>query len=166
MSDRIAVMHGGRIEQVGAPEDLYDRPATPFVADFIGTTNLLSGTIEALDGTTALLRLDTGEACTVSSNGRRVGAKVQVCLRPEAIALAAPSGATGGWPTLDATVEQVAYLGAAVQYQVRTRGGVGLSVLAGKGGPRFETGDSIQMLWKPVDALILGEPANDVEAES
>ena len=46
MSDRIAVMHGGRIEQVGAPEDLYDRPATSFVADFIGTTNLLSGTVE------------------------------------------------------------------------------------------------------------------------
>ena len=45
MSDRIAVMHRGRIEQVGAPEDLYDRPATSFVADFIGTTNLLTGTV-------------------------------------------------------------------------------------------------------------------------
>ena len=48
MSDRIAVMHRGRIEQVGTPEDLYDRPATSFVADFIGTTNLLGGTVESL----------------------------------------------------------------------------------------------------------------------
>ncbi len=47
MSDRIAVMHGGRVEQLGTPEDLYDRPTTRFVADFIGTTNLLTGAVES-----------------------------------------------------------------------------------------------------------------------
>ncbi|HJP89266.1 MAG TPA: ABC transporter ATP-binding protein [Candidatus Limnocylindrales bacterium] len=166
MSDRIAVMHGGRIEQVGVPEDLYDRPASPFVADFIGTTNLLAGMIEAVDGSTARLRLDSGEACTVAATGGRAGAKVQVSIRPEAIVLERARTTTGGPSGLDATVEQVAYLGAAVQYQVRTHGGVALSVLAGKGGPRFETGESIRVTWKPADALILGVPANDAEAES
>jgi spermidine/putrescine transport system ATP-binding protein len=164
MSDRIAVMHGGRIEQVGVPEDLYDRPATSFVADFIGTTNLLSGTVEGVEGGAAVLRLDTGEACRVAANGHRSGAHVQVSLRPEAISLEAvaalAAGAGGG---LTATVEQMAYLGAAVQYQVRTQGGLALSVLAGKGSPRFEPGDSIQLSWKPADALTLGVPANVVE---
>ncbi|HET7181881.1 MAG TPA: ABC transporter ATP-binding protein [Candidatus Limnocylindrales bacterium] len=163
MSDRIAVMHGGRIEQVGVPEDLYDRPATSFVADFIGTTNLLSGTVSGVEGGAANLRLDTGETCRVAANGHRPGARVQVSLRPEAIALEPPGQVTDA---LAAAVEQVAYLGAAVQYQVRTPGGLALSVLTGKGGPRFEPGDSIQLSWKPADALTLGEPANEVEDAS
>ena len=50
MSDRIAVMHQGRVEQLGTPEELYERPATRFVADFIGTTNLLTGSVESVDG--------------------------------------------------------------------------------------------------------------------
>ena len=50
MSDRIAVMHHGRVEQLGTPEELYERPATRFVADFIGTTNLLTGSVESIDG--------------------------------------------------------------------------------------------------------------------
>jgi len=176
MSDRIAVMHGGRIEQVGVPEDLYDRPASPFVADFIGTTNLLSGTVEAVDGAMARLRLGSGETCLVAANGQRAGAQVQVSLRPEAIEIAASTAVPGAaTPSPDAaaapgalaaTIEQVAYLGAAVQYQVRTAGGLALSVLAGKGSPRFESGDSIQLTWKPADALTLGEPANDVEDEA
>ena len=57
MSDRIAVMHAGRVEQVGTPEELYERPATRFVADFIGSTNLLRGVVEA-DGS---IRLSSGE---------------------------------------------------------------------------------------------------------
>ena len=69
MSDRIAVMHRGRIEQVGAPEDLYDRPATSFVADFIGTTNLLSGTVESVGPEAAVVRLDSGDCCRISPAG-------------------------------------------------------------------------------------------------
>src|SRR6202008_4916723 len=57
MSDRIAVMNRGRVEQLGTPEELYERPATPFVADFIGTTNLLRGTVEAIDGGSPPVRL-------------------------------------------------------------------------------------------------------------
>ena len=163
MSDRIAVMHRGRIEQVGVPEDLYDRPATPFVADFIGTTNLLSGTVDTVEGEAAVVRLESGETCRVAADGRRAGSAVQVSLRPEAIALARAGSADGA---LAATVEQVAYLGAAVQYQVRTRGGLGLSVLAGKGSPRFEFGESVDLVWKPADALTLGEPANELEDEA
>ena len=62
MSDRIAVMHGGRVEQLGTPEDLYDRPTTRFVADFIGTTNLLTGAVESADQHGSLVRLTGGDA--------------------------------------------------------------------------------------------------------
>ena len=63
LSDRIAVMNGGRVEQLGSPEELYDRPATRFVADFIGTTNLLAGTLESVSTTGAVVRLEGGERC-------------------------------------------------------------------------------------------------------
>ena len=69
MSDRIAVMHGGRVEQVGAPEALYDRPTTRFVADFIGTTNILDGTVERVDADTAFVRLRGRRS--LPSRGRR-----------------------------------------------------------------------------------------------
>jgi spermidine/putrescine transport system ATP-binding protein len=169
MSDRIAVMHRGRIEQVGAPEDLYDRPATSFVADFIGTTNLLSGTIEGLDGAAATVRLDSGDRCLVAPAGRRAGHAVQLSIRPESIVLHRDGGDGGDRaadPRLYATIEQVAYLGATVQYHIRTEGGLGLSVLAGKSGPRFESGDSVSLAWAPTDALVLGDRSGELEDDA
>jgi spermidine/putrescine transport system ATP-binding protein len=165
MSDRIAVMHGGRIEQLGAPDELYDQPATPFVADFIGTTNLLDGTVEDLDGAAAVIRLDSGDRCLVAADGRQAGQAIQLSVRPEAISVGAANGANGA-AHLNAEVEQVAYLGAAVQYQVRTTGGLGLSVLAGKTGSRFAPGDSVVLAWAPSDALVLGDRSGTVEDAS
>jgi spermidine/putrescine transport system ATP-binding protein len=165
MSDRIAVMHGGRIEQLGAPDELYDQPATPFVADFIGTTNLLDGTVEDLNGAAAVIRLDSGDRCLVAADGRQTGQAIQLSVRPEAISVGAANGANGA-AHLNAEVEQVAYLGAAVQYQVRTTGGLGLSVLAGKTGSRFAPGDSVVLAWAPSDALVLGDRSGTVEDAS
>jgi len=161
MSDRIAVMHRGRIEQVGAPEDLYDRPATAFVAGFIGTTNLLTGTIEQVGPGFAVTRFPTGDTCRVAAAGRRPGDTVQVSIRPEAISMTAgaPEGAGG----LAGIVSQVAYLGASVQYQVRTAGDLGLTVLAPKASDRYDVGDAVHLDWRTADALILGERAQAEE---
>jgi spermidine/putrescine transport system ATP-binding protein len=161
MSDRIAVMHKGRIEQVGAPEDLYDRPATSFVADFIGTTNLLSGTVEALEESSAVVRLESGDTCRVPAEGRRAGQAVQLSVRPESIAFAA-----AGSGQLRATVEQVAYLGSAVQYLVRTAGGMALTVLAGRNESRFAIGDPVELAWAPTDSLVLGDRSAELEDEA
>ena len=168
MSDRIAVMHRGRIEQVGEPEDLYDRPATSFVADFIGTTNLLNGTVESVGPEAAVVRLDSGDLCRISPAGLRAGEAVQLSVRPESIAIdAAPAGnGAADAVAMRATVEQVAYLGAAVQYQIRTEGGLALSVLAGKAGPRFESGDSVRLAWLPAEALLIGDRSGEMEDES
>ena len=159
MSDRIAVMNRGRIEQLGTPEELYDRPATPFVADFIGTTNLLRGTVEALADDAAILRLESGDRCRIGRLGRLPGQTVDVSLRPEAIRIEAAirSGSGDADGRISATIEQVAYLGSAVRYEVRTGGGQAMSVLAGKIESRFRPGDAVDLLWSPPAALVLGD---------
>jgi len=161
MSDRIAVMSGGRVEQVGTPEALYDRPATRFVADFIGTTNLLQGTIEAVEPVSAVVRLRTGERCRIDASRMQPGRDVDISLRPEAIAISAmPEGGTvanGHAGGLDATIEQVAYLGSAVRYQVRTTGGLPIAVLVAKSGARFGPGQLVALTWTPSEALVLGD---------
>jgi spermidine/putrescine transport system ATP-binding protein len=174
MSDRIAVMNRGRIEQVGTPEDLYDRPATPFVADFIGTTNLLSGTVAALREGESVIRLDSGDACIAGSDGCEPGKSIQFSVRPEAIRLERVEvGATDGNGSnradrarLAGAVEQVAYLGSAIQYHIRTDGGLAVTVLASRTGPRFESGDKVVLAWSPTDALILGDRPAELEDAS
>ena len=170
MSDRIAVMHRGRIEQVGTPEDLYDRPSTSFVADFIGTTNLLAGLVETLSPGGATVCLNSGDRCVIATGGRTPGQPVQVSVRPEAVRIGAADAASGagaedGAAGLRATVEQVAYLGATVQYHIRTEKGLAMSVLAPKAGPRFESGDSVAVSWDPADALVMGGEPVEVEDE-
>ena len=165
MSDRIAVMHRGRIEQVGTPEDLYDRPASSFVADFIGTTNLLAGSVESLGPDVATVCLDSGDRCVIASGGRRPGQTVHVSIRPEAIEIAPANGSKPD-ARLRAEIEQVAYLGAAVQYHIRTERGLALTVLAGKSSKRFESGDSVVLSWAPSDALVLGDRAAEMEESS
>ena len=148
MSDRIAVMHAGRVEQLGTPEELYERPATRFVADFIGTTNLLRGTVDP-DGS---IRLDSGDRTRVAHDGLDVGSTIEISVRPESISLV-PAEAIGAIPGV---VEQAAYLGTNVAYQVRTAGGLVLSVLAPKTGIRLPVGSDVAVTWEPSEALVLG----------
>jgi spermidine/putrescine transport system ATP-binding protein len=162
MSDRIAVMNGGRIEQLGTPEELYERPRTRFVADFIGTTNLLAGTVESVDGTTAVVLLAGGDRCaTTAGPGIAVGQTVELSVRPEAVTLRTrngpgPSMAIG---TIDATVDQAAYLGGNVQYLVRSPSGLSITALVPRSGSRIPVGEAVEVTWSPSDALVLaGQP--------
>ena len=100
MADRMAVMRGGRVEQVGAPAEVYARPATPFVAGFVGTTNALHGVVEARDGAGYRVRLDVGALVPVESpRGFAVGERVLLCARPEHLMLqGAGSGDPAAWP--------------------------------------------------------------------
>jgi spermidine/putrescine transport system ATP-binding protein len=153
MSDRIAVMSGGRVEQVGTPEALYERPATRFVADFIGLTNLLRGTVEAIGGDgTARVRLDSGDVARIAADGQTVGAALEVSVRPESIDLV-PVGAAD---TIVGRVEQTAYLGATMQYRIRSAGGLGLTAVVSKTGPRLPVGADVAVAWAPAKALVVG----------
>jgi len=95
MSDRIAVFNAGKIEQVGTPRDIYDHPETRFVAEFIGETNLLEGTVAATNGTAVTVRLSDGKEIRVDRGDARdvapIGAPVAVSVRPERIHLGEPS---------------------------------------------------------------------------
>jgi spermidine/putrescine transport system ATP-binding protein len=119
MSDRLAVMHDGKIEQLGTPKELYEQPTTRFVAGFIGTSNILRGTVEATRDGDAVL--GTGGDETVLVPVRTpvpVGATLEATVRPEKMRL------TVERPTdrcaLRATVQEVVYLGTSTNYTVTT----------------------------------------------
>ncbi|MFI8090792.1 ABC transporter ATP-binding protein [Streptomyces sp. NPDC086080] len=112
VSDRVAVMNGGRVHQVGTPNDIYDRPADLFVADFVGTANILTATLTEADGSHALLRIEgLDRPLRVPHTERRLG-PARVCIRPENIAIHRRGGAAPPPPdALTVTVESRAYLG-------------------------------------------------------
>ena len=166
MSDRIAVMSHGKIEQLGTPEELYERPRTRFVADFIGTTNLLTGAVEAADATagTALVRLTGGDTCVVAGTDMAIGRTVELSVRPESILIKASNGAAPAGPDpIRGSVEQVAYLGGNVQYQVRTNGGLAITALAPKTVQRLQVGSDVDLVWPPTEALVLAGTAEREE---
>ena len=162
MSDRIAVMNGGRIEQLGTPEDLYDRPATRFVAGFIGTTNLLSGTVVGREGGVTTVQLAHGELTGTTMNGLAAGQPVELCVRPEAITLRPGSGEGG----IAGQIEQAAFLGTTIQYLVRTAGGDPLTVLAPKAGGKLPVGADVALSWSPDEARVLGGDASGSQEEA
>lgn len=102
MADRMAVMRGGRVEQVDAPATVYDRPATAFVAGFVGITNLLHGQVEARDGPAYQVHLDVGATVVVESpQGFAARDRVVLCARPEHLALCPVDDPDpGAWPAL------------------------------------------------------------------
>jgi spermidine/putrescine transport system ATP-binding protein len=112
MADQIAVMHGGRIEQLGTPTELYETPLTAFVASFLGVSNLIPGTVSGSD----TVRLHSGPEVRVRPDALagRTG-EVAVGIRPEKIELG------GGQPnSLDGKVVEEAYVGVSTQYIVET----------------------------------------------
>ncbi len=110
MSDRIAVFNRGRVEQIGTPREIYDRPATRFVADFIGETNLVEGVVRDRDGGCAVVGLARGGSLSVAAaNGLAAGQRVLVSIRPERIALGRERPA--GPNTLRARIVDTVYQG-------------------------------------------------------
>jgi spermidine/putrescine transport system ATP-binding protein len=177
LSDRIAVMDKGRVEQLGTPEDLYDAPRTLFVAGFIGTSNLLPGTVERADAGGMLVRLEGGDACLAGGDGLTVGAAVSVVVRPESISLVREARdlgqgrdatATGGEasPALAGEILQSAYLGTSVSHQVRTDRGARLTVVVPRSQERLGTGDRVWINWRASDAMVLPRRAEAAKEEA
>ena len=93
MSDRIAVMSRGRVEQIGTPEEIYSAPASVFVAGFIGSANLFPGTLDGAAAGAPVAVLDDGERLKLTSTaGAKDGDPITVMLRPERIALSSAAG--------------------------------------------------------------------------
>ena len=147
MADQIAVMKDGRIEQLGAPTELYERPATAFVAGFLGVSNLLHGTVTGPDR----VRIEAGDELTVRLGGR-TGA-VHVGVRPEKLRLGPPRE---GENTLSGSVKETAYVGVATQYVVSTGAGDLVVYAQNSDGSRaLSPGDVALLSWAPDSTFVL-----------
>jgi spermidine/putrescine transport system ATP-binding protein len=131
MSDRIAVMNKGVIEQIDQPEDVYERPRTTFVAGFIGVSNLMPGQVVSANGTGAELKLDSGPTVRAAdARGIGAGERAHGVVRPEKLEIHPASGPPpGDRACLEGTVRSSLYLGTATQMEVGLPGDVGLMVL-------------------------------------
>jgi len=122
------VMNAGRVEQVGSPEDVYQRPASRFVAEFIGQCNFLEGRIVAVEGETALFAAAGGLSFRIArSEGAECGRPGTVAIRPELMrVLSGDARPVEGTNVVSGTVRRVSYLGAVRKYRVVTDAGIEL----------------------------------------
>jgi len=164
MSDRIAVMNAGVIEQLGMPREVYDHPDTPFVADFVGELNAVEFRVDAREGEDAIMRIDDRERIVVPAAGATVGtgATLLVAVRPERIGLApgevdGDGGGGAGASRLTGKVAQVVYLGTLTQFHVDTRIGKRFVVhrLSDEGTAGVVEGDTVTLTWARDDASVL-----------
>lgn len=128
LSSRIAVFYNGNLEQVGTPKEVYERPETPFVARFIGNTNLLQGTLVSVDGSLAKVKLNDGREVVVegdTTNGAKAGDRVLLSIKPQAVKLVSESQ-TG----IPSTILNRSYLGASTEYVVKSNLGTDLRAAA------------------------------------
>ena len=140
MSDRVAVMDRGVVQQVGTPEDVYRRPANRFVAEFVGRVNLISGEVDGWANGVVSVRLESGHRLEAALADAPAPGLITVAIRPEALRIAAVSSALNGSNTIEAVVGSVAFLGDHYQVELQAEG---LSLLA-QGG-NLAAGDRVKV---------------------
>ena len=162
MSDRIAVMNHGRVEQIAGPREIYEHPATAFVADFIGSLNALDFTVDELVGGCAVMRVGEADRVVLPVGGEtNTGDSFRVAVRPERVQIGRPgdSGADGG-TRLEGTVVQVVYLGMYTQFHIETAAGRLVSHrLADELVDPPEPTTRVSVMWEPEHTAVLGETA-------
>jgi len=155
LGDRVIVMSNGRIEQSSTPDEMYNRPATEFVASFTGTDNLLYGTLDRVDGSRGIVVTDDGLTVVGHMSGAIApGARVCVAFRGEDMELRAAAGeadAAEGWR---GTLTEALFLGLRTQYTVRVAEERLLAVMGGS-VQRHEVGDPVDLLVSPDLVTIL-----------
>lgn len=169
MSDRIGVMRAGKIEQIGAPQDVYDRPATAFVARFLGASNLLDGVVIARQPHAMRIRLASGDVLIASGEAPPdSGEQVGIGVRPEKIVLQR-SGIEGppGWNRVSGTVQLVTFVGVSYQYTIKGPGGAILTVFAQNAGTEWTPapGEPVSLCWRPENTFVV-EPPTGMEEET
>ncbi|VXD25690.1 ABC transporter ATP-binding protein [Planktothrix paucivesiculata] len=165
LSDRIAVMHDGRIEQIGSPNEIYEYPQTPFVADFIGDTNLFRGTVESVDSARLFIVTETGLSMEIQQieipgvqlpqQDLRTGASAVVSVRPEKVTLSFyPVG--GAVNCFEGRLLNSMYLGTHIQYVVQLLSGENVMVRQPKTGDSLpDSNTPVYVCWGTTDCLAL-----------
>jgi putative spermidine/putrescine transport system ATP-binding protein len=146
MSDRVVVMQNGRIEQVGKPFEIYSRPANEFVATFVGTANLIPGTILGREQGRARVRLDSGNQVWATGDGLQADEKVLLVFRPEKLTLVASDQSAHDREGLhvDGRLGRVSFAGSVWRYQIETH--VGTIDVAASSAVDVQVGDHVKVL--------------------
>ncbi len=163
MSDKIVVMRDGMIDQVGTPEDLYERPETAFVADFIGEANFVTGVVTATTAEFATIEHPAGRTIRgVCAHRFEVGADAVASMRPEQLWLATGRPTGDDENSLPGRVTEITYLGEAIKYHVivgeaRPRLAQTLVVRerARSDSARFAEGDAVHVVWPVTETRLL-----------
>ncbi len=155
MSDRIGVMDAGRLYQVGPPMEIYERPITRFVANFIGDANLIDGTVEALEDSVVAVRAGRRLLRARRQGWEQVGQALTVCVRPERVRVEAASDAAGA---LLARVEERAFSGYVVKYRLMADGlRLHAAVPYLSGTPLYQIGEEVSARWDPQQAVAVSD---------
>ena len=148
LSDRVAVMRNGVIEQTGAPREIYDRPRTEFVAGFLGASNFLGGTVVTREGDTAIVETPAGRAAVLADSP--VGQKVRIAIRPERLRMGSMHG-----PGLPARIRDIVYRGPVTHFYMDSAGGSLLCYQQNAGAQDWSVGDEVRCSWNAESAVVL-----------
>src|SRR5919106_4944760 len=172
MSDRIAVMREGRIEQVGPPEEVYERPATEFVASFLGASNLLDGTVGPPDGDFRTIELVSGEKVRVPAAAiEGTDRSIKLGVRPEKIRIGTAGSAApaGGGNAIEGTVGDATFVGVSNVYAVATRDGHEVTVYAQNLGTSTDRppapGETVTLTWHPEHTFVVSGREGGADGE-
>lgn len=167
MADTVAVMNAGVIEQMGAPRELYELPRTTFVANFLGQSNLIRGTVLGTEGDDVRVEVHSAKLRVPGSRAQGQSGEVWVGIRPEKVFLAESGSETGDGSNAvtGGRVTDVSFIGVSTQYLVRMPWGQELTVFEQNTGARegFRTGDPVDLHWMP-DHTFLLDAAQDASA--
>ena len=161
LSDRIAIMNSGRVEQVGRPVEIYNSPASNFIARFLGEANLIEGTVETIGNGRATLRTAAGVQFQARAHEDvPPGASANLFVRPERVAIVPAAGEAAGDPSLnrvEGRLVDTSFLGNILRHAVEIAPGVRITVDVQNSSGAFDrTGDQlVRLSWRPADGVIL-----------
>jgi spermidine/putrescine transport system ATP-binding protein len=172
MSDRIAVMNRGRVEQIGTPEEVYERPQTAFVAGFIGVSNLMPAVVTSADGGRGSVRLDAGGVeVETGVDGIAAGERCHAVVRPEKLRITrGDEAAPDGMPCVKGLVESSVFLGTSTQIVVRLQGETPITVLVPNASESERAalpggGAPVRLSWEPEHMHLVRESSAEPRQE-
>jgi spermidine/putrescine transport system ATP-binding protein len=153
MSNRLAVMHRGKIEQIGPPETVYDTPGSEFVAGFLGASNLLTGEVKERSDRAASVLVTGGSVVRVPADRVPDGTAVRVGVRPEKLHIEAVSAPPpdNGWNAVEGDLRDVTYIGVSHQFTVDGPAGARITVYEQNRGTTEipHPGERVRIRWRP-----------------
>lgn len=160
MSDRVAILDKGRLQQIGPPYEIYEAPANPFVADFIGESNILGGIVDSQRGGVFRVRLDRGPTIEVTGRAEapiQIGQQARIMVRPERFIDLGSGDVPVGVNRIHGVVAESAYIGVSDKYRITTPEGLDILVRlpSGPSSRRYRAGEPIATGFHAADARLI-----------